>query len=542
MRTLGRDERRSRMSDSHIPARPSLEYDRKQARKFLKNLNNRDHESLARFCRGHPRFPDPASLDADEVALSDVQLVIAREYGFPSWPKWKQYVDITGLAIKERIEKFLVSVCSEQVSYASQLLKIDDSFTDIDLCAASASGNIPVLKQLLVKNSVNDDQGPLATTPLVYACQSRLLVTDSARREGIVECARLLLEAGADPNRGFFREGDEEYRQPQMAIYGAAGIANNPILTKLLLDAGANPNDGTEGKVGETLYHVAEFADTTCLELILKHNPEKAAVDYCLARAIDFGRPDAAFLFVEAGASVDYQVSWFNNETHLMKAIRDACDDGLIEAMMAKSSNLEMTDEDGATAYVYAVRFGHRGAEAALEAKGVDRSAVAAIDRFSGACLLGDRRSADAIIEDRPKVLSEFDPRVMKAAVRRANHDALTLLVNYGVPVDIVADMSALHQACFRGDFETTRLLVDLGASLTEKNVHGGTALGAVFAGSVMCHDPMGGPKALPPDSVAPRGFARIVDLLASKGAELPDTVSGSPAVIEVLQRYGVAS
>ncbi len=531
------------MSDSHIPARPSLEYDRKQARKFLKQLNNGDEDSLARFCRSHPRFPDPETLDAEGVPLSDVQLVIAREYGFPSWPKWKQYVDITGLATKERIEKFLISVCSEQVSYASQLLRIDDSFTDIDLCAASASGNVPVMTQLLVKNSsINDDQGPLATTPLVYACQSRLLVTDSARREGIVECARLLLEAGADPNRGFLREGDEEYKQPQMAIYGAAGIANNPILTKLLLDAGASPNDAIEGRFGETLYHVAEFADTTCLKLILKHNPERTAVDYCLGRAIDFGRPDAALLFVEAGASVDYQVSWFNNETHLMKAIRDGCDDGLIEAMIAKSSNLEMTDEDGATAYIYAVRFGHRGAAAALEAKGVDRSAIAPTDRFSGACLLGDRRSADSIIGDRPEVLSEFDPRVMKAAVRRAHHGALTLLVNYGVPVDIVADMSALHQACFRGDYETTRLLVDLGASLTQKNVHGGTALGTTFAGSVMCHDPMGGPKALPPDSVAPRGFARIVDLLASRGAELPGTVSGSPAVIEVLQKYGVAS
>ncbi len=521
------------MTEFNIPARPSLEYDRKQARKLLKQIHAGEVDAIGRLCGSHPRYPTPQAVKPADVILADVQLMIAREYGFSSWPAWKQYVEIGALQGHERLEKFLTSVCSGNVGFASQILRVDDSFVREDICAAAAAGDPESLRRWLDQEVVNAELGPLHTTPLVYACQSRLLVTDPARRDTIVECARLLLEAGADPNRGFMRSPDDDPGMIQTAIYGAAGIANHPGLTRLLVEAGASANDS------ETLYHTAEFTDTTCLALILP-TALQSDIDYCLGRALDFERPDAAMLFVQHQADVDHQVSWFNNWTHLMKAIAEHADAGLIAAMTERSKDLEMTDDSGLTAYRYAVRFGHEAARTLLEAKNVDTTGVTALDRFGQACMTGDEAGASSIVKASPEVISDFDGRLMEQAVRRDNHAALRSFVANGVPVDTNPDMPPLHNACFWGHYDTGRLLIELGASLTHENQMGGTALGATMAGSVMCHDPRGGPRAQPPESIAPGNYPRIVEALIEAGAVLPDQESGSPAVMEVLQRHGV--
>lgn len=528
------------MTDVTIPARPSIEFDKKQAKRLLKAVRAGDADAVARFVAFHPRYstgPQPGS-----ASLSDALLTIAREYGFSSWPEWKHFVEIATLTRSARVEKFLGLVCSDRVRTATQLLRQDATLTVADACAAAATGDAAALAAFIEADPAcaTRASGPLDTEPLVYACQSRLLVVDPARREGIVECARLLIEAGADPNAGFVP--DDPDHALQTALYGAAGIANHPGLTRLLLAAGADPNDGVKGRAGETLYHVAEFGDTTCLELILAAKPDKAAVDYCLGRALDFKRPDAAMLFVEHGADVEYRVPWFENRTHLMKAIRSQGAPGLIEAMVVKATDLELEDDRGFTAYRHAVRAGRGDVAALLERHGADTRKVTDVDRALGACAAGDEATLDALLVRTPDLgarLDDADRELLPAAVRRASKDALRLFVRLGVPVDF-GEMPALHDACYVGDFETVKQLVLLGASLTEKNRYGGTALGAALYGSEDCHDAWGGPKSQPPEAVEPRGYARIVGFLIEKGAPPPDRLSGSPAVIEVLQRLGV--
>lgn len=55
-----------------LPARPSLEHLRKQARELLEELRRKD----------------------SALRLSDAQHALAREYGFASWPKLKAHVDL----------------------------------------------------------------------------------------------------------------------------------------------------------------------------------------------------------------------------------------------------------------------------------------------------------------------------------------------------------------------------------------------------------------------------------------------------------------
>ena len=61
-----------------VPSVPSLDYDRKQAKALLKAAKLDQPEALERF-----RLHHPAGLSA-QPRLSDAQLVIAREYGFPT--------------------------------------------------------------------------------------------------------------------------------------------------------------------------------------------------------------------------------------------------------------------------------------------------------------------------------------------------------------------------------------------------------------------------------------------------------------------------
>src|ERR1700681_347233 len=66
------------MTTSKLPARPSLESLRKQAKKLARGVVAGDASAIARA---------RAQLPQAELPLSqrDAQLVLAREYGFPGW-------------------------------------------------------------------------------------------------------------------------------------------------------------------------------------------------------------------------------------------------------------------------------------------------------------------------------------------------------------------------------------------------------------------------------------------------------------------------
>ncbi|MEO5580696.1 MAG: Clp protease N-terminal domain-containing protein [Gemmatimonadaceae bacterium] len=72
-----------------LPPRPSLEFERKQAKTLLRQLRAGDADALSRAHARHGALG--RSFDA-RIPLADAQLVIAREYGFASWPRLVQYL------------------------------------------------------------------------------------------------------------------------------------------------------------------------------------------------------------------------------------------------------------------------------------------------------------------------------------------------------------------------------------------------------------------------------------------------------------------
>ncbi|MCA1597293.1 MAG: ankyrin repeat domain-containing protein, partial [Chloroflexi bacterium] len=71
-----------------LPAAPSLEHLRNQAKALLKAARAHDPAALARL-----EAQSPGSASGGKISLAAAQFVIARDYGFPSWSRLKTYVE-----------------------------------------------------------------------------------------------------------------------------------------------------------------------------------------------------------------------------------------------------------------------------------------------------------------------------------------------------------------------------------------------------------------------------------------------------------------
>src|SRR3569833_856129 len=104
MRTWA-SERKFVMPVRQLPSIPDLEHLKYQARDLKKLHAARDRGAAQRMREFHPQcrdLTDEAIFDR-KMSLADAQLTIARERGFKSWPRLKDYVDKPELA--ERIKK-----------------------------------------------------------------------------------------------------------------------------------------------------------------------------------------------------------------------------------------------------------------------------------------------------------------------------------------------------------------------------------------------------------------------------------------------------
>src|SRR5262245_17653773 len=134
------------MSARPIPPRPSLEFDRKQAKALLEAARAGDPATLARFRAHHPRFAGGAPHDP---GLHDAQLVIAREYGFASWARWKQFVETRQLDQAGRAAELVKAAVARDMRKASTLLAAEPSLAEHDLYTACVSGAFGRMERLL---------------------------------------------------------------------------------------------------------------------------------------------------------------------------------------------------------------------------------------------------------------------------------------------------------------------------------------------------------------------------------------------------------
>src|SRR5260370_17505626 len=83
------------MDAKELPSRPNLEQYRKQAKALLKSENAGDADAVQRMRQHHPRLGKltDSELRGVKFVLADAQLVVAREHGFESWPRFAKHVE-----------------------------------------------------------------------------------------------------------------------------------------------------------------------------------------------------------------------------------------------------------------------------------------------------------------------------------------------------------------------------------------------------------------------------------------------------------------
>jgi hypothetical protein len=105
MRTTG-ITKEVHMPTKSLPPNPSLEHLKYQARDLFNALKRGNAQAFARAREFDPKFTRMSDdeIRAAKASLADAQLIVAREYGFDSWPKLKHHVEGLAQAGSSRIE------------------------------------------------------------------------------------------------------------------------------------------------------------------------------------------------------------------------------------------------------------------------------------------------------------------------------------------------------------------------------------------------------------------------------------------------------
>lgn len=326
--------------------------------------------------------------------------------------------------------------------------------------------------------------GPRGWSPLLYLCFSRLLRDRRKPEADFAACAKLLLEHGANAN-DFFPESEASPNR-ETVLYGAAGIANSPAVTRVLLDAGAFVTDPPDG---ETLYHASEFADNTVLRMILEHQPKRSSVSYCMCHKMDMEDPKGLRLFIEHGADVNVEIGGgvFKGFRPLHFALFRRRSLAVLRVLLDAGANPNLAAANGQTPLTLALRLGRREAIDLLLAHGA-KPETDATTQYLAALAAGDAEGA-ARFRDQAAV-SEKDHHLLVDAAEAGHLAAVKLMLAEGFPIHTRGpsyggwDGTALDHAAWRGEAKLVEFLLGQGANPRLKHSFGGDTLGAAIHGA----------------------------------------------------------
>lgn len=488
-----------------LPQRPDLDHLKRQAKTLLAQYRERDPAALARFRHALPAAAgrDDAAIAALDLHLHDAQSCLAREHGFASWAELRASVVARAARAGDRAAMVLgwlrlvyagdVAGGTNRASpdAAARLYAEDPALAAGDANVACAAGDLDALGRAIAGDPgwVDRPGGPLALPPLVAVTHSSLLRLPPFR-DRLHAAARLLLEAGADPDQNVgSRWPPASLERPSVtdrlsALYGAAGQNHDPELTTILLQAGADPNDN------ESLYHSVESPE--CTRRLLRAGARITGTN-AMFRVLDLDRLETLQVLLDGGGDPNEPMpgrSIAECGLPLLWAIRRRRSPAHVAALLAAGADPAVRMPDGTDAHILALRMG-MPAVAALLRPTVDAPAVPDEERFVAACAAGDEVAARAIRAARPDLPGALDERRLRLLPDLAAEGAgaaVRTMVRLGWPIATRGgdwDASALNHAVFRGDAALARFLLEHGADWRERHGFGDDASGTLGWGSL---------------------------------------------------------
>jgi ankyrin repeat protein len=460
------------MPSRELPARPSLDHLKHEAKTL--------HKAFAQGDAGARRRALDAIGETAALKLTDAQRVIAREYGFSTWAEVREHVRATA-GVDEAISEFLAAVQQQNRDRATRVLRAQPRIADESIHIAATLGLTENARRLIAEDPsrVSRKAGDPAAEPLLYLGFSPFHGESAERDAGLLATARVLLEAGADPNAK-----DGHYGVP--VLFAVTGMRNVLAIATLLLDAGANPTDG------ESIFHAAEKFHLDAMELLLARGAQLNARGewgntplYFLVRWHDLEREPTVkkgvVWLLEHGADPNVLCG-----REAQNALHAAAGRGqhrnTVWLLLEHGADVNAPTGDGSTAWLLARRGGFDEIAALLEQAGATTSPLSRADELIAACGRGDVDAARRLTsQELIAALSPFDRVRLPEAAAAHRDQTVVACVAAGFPIDATDGMgaTALHHVAIRGQVALVRALLAAGASADIRDrEHASTPMG----------------------------------------------------------------
>jgi ankyrin repeat protein len=439
------------------------------------------------------------------------------------------------------------SVWHGSLECGEAILAAHPQVASIDIHVAAILGDAGAVRRFLALDpSAATARGdPLGWDALTHLCFSNYLRLDPTRSDGFVRAARELLDAGAGAGTGFWNIDHEPEPEWESAIYGAAGVAHHPELTRLLLKHGANPNDE------ETPYHAPEAYDNRALEILVGSGKlTDDSLTMILLRKTDWHDYEGIKWLLERGIDPNRTNRFGKTPLHnavlsdnALPIIEVLLDRGANPLLVAKRPDRIRTAEANQSAVSMAVRRGRGDVLNLFERRGFPIE-LQGVERLIGACARTDVAMVHSIAAAEPRLVDELLAQggtLLAQFAATGNTEGVRHLLDLGVDVrapyeqgnsylGIAENSTALHVAAWLAWHATVKLLLDRGAPVDVPDGKGRTPLALAVRACVDSY----WTRRRSPESVGallnagasvrgvmfPSGYAAVDELLEAHGAE----------------------